>query len=162
MNDVSSNTPLPSHYGEALAWGNEPVKIEPPKVNIQNLNSYVISINKPFQNMNDIMSKIAPPPLIKAPLIIDFKNIKNSLNKIKEQETVPQQTLKNMAQSFDLSKLTKSLQAIQEKENAHFDPFSNIKIGVFTEPQEESSSNIGILLIPIFLLFFFYKMKQNK
>jgi hypothetical protein len=158
MNDVTSNIPLPTCDGEALAWA---PKVEPPpKVNIQNLNSYVNAINKPFQNMKDIMNKIVPPPLIQAPLLIDFENIKNSLNKIKIQEQ-QQQALKNISKSFDLSKLTKSLQDIQEKENSHFDPFSHTKIGVFTE-QQESSSNIGLILIPIFLLFFFNKMKKNK
>ena len=96
MNDVSSNVPLPSRYGETLIWGNDPVKIEPPpKVNIQNINSYVNASNKNFQNINDIMSKIVPPPPIYAPLIIDFENIKQSLNKIKikEQETQQQQAL---------------------------------------------------------------------
>ena len=48
MNDTSSNVPLPSR-GEALIWGNDQVKVEPQKVNIQNLNSYVNTINKPFQ-----------------------------------------------------------------------------------------------------------------
>ena len=78
MNDVTSNTPLPTRDGEALIWGgNDQVKVEPPpKVNIQNLNSYVNAINRPFQNMKDIMQKIGQPPLIQAPLLIDFENIK--------------------------------------------------------------------------------------
>ena len=90
MNDVTLKPPLPSHYGEALAWGNDPVKIEPaPKVNTHNINSYVNAINKPFQNLNDIMHKIVLPPLIKAPLIIDFENIKklSKLNKYTRNTT---------------------------------------------------------------------------
>ena len=157
MNDTSSNIPLPSHYGEELLWTPE-VVIKPVNMN------FMKALNKPFTNLNSLLSRyeaIIPKEIPKTPLVVDFSNLTKSLQSIQVQEKktsqLQQQALKNInVPNFDFSILTKSLQAIQEKENAHFNPFSSVKIDVFEQNQKESS--IGFLIIPIILLFFFRKV----